>query len=40
MINPLMINVPHHTDKNQSTDLHYKTIDWFLYGGEHWSLLG
>ena len=28
------------TYRNQSTDLHSKSIDWFLYDGEHWSLTG
>ena len=26
--------------RNQSTDLHCKSIHWFLYDGEHWSLMG
>ena len=26
--------------KNQSIDLLCKSIDWFLYDGEHWSLMG
>ena len=26
--------------RNQSIDLHCKSIDWFLYDGEHWSLMG
>ena len=26
--------------RNQSIDLQCKSIDWFLYDGEHWSLLG
>ena len=26
--------------KNQSIDLQCKSIDWFLYDGEHWSLMG
>ena len=26
--------------RNQSIDLQSKLIDWFLYDGEHWSLIG
>ena len=26
--------------RNQSIDLLCKLIDWFLYDGEHWSLIG
>ena len=26
--------------RNQSIDLHCKSIDWFLHDGEHWSLMG
>ena len=26
--------------RNQSIDLYCKSIDWFLYDGEHWSLMG
>ena len=26
--------------RNQSINLHCKLIDWFLYDGEHWSLMG
>ena len=26
--------------RNQSIDLQCKSIDWFLYDGEHWSLMG
>ena len=33
-----MINAPHY--KNQTTDLLCKSIDWFLYDREHWSLIG
>ena len=33
-LNSLTINVPHHIETNQLS------IDWFLYDGEHWSLMG
>ena len=26
--------------RNQSIDLYCKSIDWFLYDEEHWSLMG
>ena len=26
--------------RNESIDLHFISIDWFLYDGEHWSLMG
>ena len=26
--------------RNQSIDLHFMSIDWFLYDGEHWSVMG
>ena len=26
--------------RNQSTDLQWKSIDWFLYDKKHWSLKG
>ena len=26
--------------RTQSIDLQFKSIDWFLYDGEHWSLMG
>ena len=35
-LNPSKINVTHHI----SIDLHGKAIDWFLYDGEHWSIMG
>ena len=25
--------------RDQSIDLHFKSIDWFLYNGKHWSLM-
>ena len=34
--NPLTTSVPHRTE----TSLLCKSIDWFLYDGEHWSLMG
>ena len=34
-----MANVPDRI-RNQSTDLHGKSIDWFLYDGNHLSLMG
>ena len=33
IINPLTTNVPHDIKTS-------KSIDWFLYDGEHWSLTG
>ena len=26
--------------RNESIDLHFISIDWFLYDGEHWSVMG
>ena len=37
--NPLTTNVPR-LHRNQSIDLQYKSLDWFLYDGEQWSLMG
>ena len=39
ILNPLTTNVPHHIETSQLI-LHCKSIDWFLYDGEHWSLMG
>ena len=36
-VNSLTTNVSHHI--NQSTDVQCKSIDWFLYDGEHWPLM-
>ena len=39
-INPLTTNVPHHIETSQmSDDLYCKSVDWFLYDGEHWLLM-
>ena len=37
--NPLTTNAPP-AHRNQSIDLQCKSTDWFLYCGEHWSLMG
>ena len=37
-INPLMTNIPA-PYRNKSIDLQWKSIDWFLYDGERWSLM-
>ena len=36
-LNPLTTNFPHHIEPSQ---LICKSIDWFLYDVEHWSLMG
>ena len=33
-----MTNVPP-SYRHQSTDLHCRSIDWFLYDGERWTLM-
>ena len=38
-VNPLTTDIPHHI-QNQSIDLLWKSIDWFLYDRKHWSLMG
>ena len=34
--NPLTTHVPHHIE---TSELHCKSIDWFLYDGEQWPLM-
>ena len=36
--NPLTTNLPNHIDTSQL--ICSKSIDWLLYDGEHWSLMG
>ena len=37
--NPSRANVPHHVDASELL-MRCRLVDWFLYGGEHWSLMG
>ena len=39
-VNPLTTSVPHHVETQCNVDLQCQWIDWFLYDGEHWSLMG
>ena len=39
-INPLTTNVPHHIETSRLICSANQLTDWFLYDGEHWSLMG